>query len=609
MSEPRAAEDQNLWLDLPEAERDEIRAAMQVRRVSRGEVLIEEGAQSETLFIVNFGRFEVRTSAGNVAAEIGAGQLIGEMGFFSGGNRTATVVAARDSEVHAIDRVAFEALTLRHPSVQRAVTRALAKRLSRLSRIVSTIVSNSSERPHVILVVPAGSDDIPAAFIEAFCRSMSSRMQVRFVTSADVSAQFGGLPVNTFAIANWLADMERGHQLVICVADSTLTSWSEVALRSSDHVLLVGQTSPEVINEVEARALELYPSSHRRLVRLHGRRTGTTDGTAPWLKRRDVFMVHHVSLEDDADVRSLSRFLSGNAIGFVAGGGGAYGPAHIGIFKAFRESGIEFDIHGGSSVGSAMAASFSLLIEPDVVKTDMQEMFVRRGALQRLTIPRYGLLDHTVFDAELRQRYGIGDIEDAWKPYFAVATDLSTYSMHVIRRGPIWESIRASCAIPGVLPPFFDAEGRMLVDGGIVDNVPMAVMSTLKAGPNLVIDLRPPTHHFFRVDYAAIPGRLAVIRNMLNFLPGKKRMPNCPDPINVILRGLFSNIKETPPVEKVTDLVLRPPAFPGSSFMNWRRNAEVLEASYEWGLRTIEALLAEGDPAMTAMQRLSRDLA
>ena len=60
--------------------------------------------------------------------------------------------------------------------------------------------------------------------------------------------------------------------------------------------------------------------------------------TKDWLSSRPVFQHHHVSIEDDADFSRLHRFLTGRAIGFVAGGGGGFGPAHVGIFKALLAS-------------------------------------------------------------------------------------------------------------------------------------------------------------------------------------------------------------------------------------------------------------------------------
>ncbi len=65
-------------------------------------------------------------------------------------------------------------------------------------------------------------------------------------------------------------------------------------------------------------------------------------------------------MEDDRDLRSLHRFLTGRAAGYVAAGGGGFGPAHIGVFKAFAERGVTFDVLGGTSVGAALLGGFSI---------------------------------------------------------------------------------------------------------------------------------------------------------------------------------------------------------------------------------------------------------
>ncbi len=240
-------------------------------------------------------------------------------------------------------------------------------------------------------------------------------------------------------------------------------------------------------------------------------------------------------------------------------------------------------------------------MDPKDIKAQTQQMFVERAALKRFNIPRYALLDHEVFDRELRERYGLQSIEDMWKPYFAVATDLSTYSLRVMREGPLWEAIRASCAIPAVLPPFFDAAGHMLVDGGVADNVPAAVMASLKSGPNLVVALRPLSHRFYTFGYDAIPGRRSLIARLLMPWRWKKGLPRCPSPGTVIQRSIFGNIHQQFGPKHPQELTLIPPAFRGSSFMNWDRHAEVMDAAHEWARRTIDDLLAAGDPAMTAM--------
>ena len=98
----------------------------------------------------------------------------------------------------------------------------------------------------------------------------------------------------------------------------------------------------------------------------------------------------------------------------------------------------------------------------------------RHAPRDRAQIRRF--LDQKVLDASLFQHYGDGPIEDLWLPFYAVAADLSSMTLTELRTGPLWEAVRASSAIPGILPPFFTSEGKMLVDGGCIDNMPFRTM-------------------------------------------------------------------------------------------------------------------------------------
>ena len=190
----------------------------------------------------------------------------------------------------------------------------------------------------------------------------------------------------------------------------------------------------------------------------------------------------------------------------------------------------------------------------------------------------------------------VAPIEDLRKPIFAVATDFSTHSQRVIREGPLWQAIRASCAIPGVLPPFIDGEGHMLVDGGLVDNVPYAVMKTLKSGPTA--DLRPQRRKVYDFAYES---RRALARRWPTPWIRRPSPPKCPGPPGVILRSIFGQFNASAEPTRPHGLVLTPPPFRGSSFMDWSHYMDVLTASYEWALREIDRRLAENDPALKAM--------
>ena len=608
MNRPTKPKEQNLWDEFGEAQRRELTLGMRARAVARGETLVQRGDDADFLYIVVFGLFEVRNRDNpDFAAEIGPGQLIGEIGFFAGNPRNADVIALRDSEVMELSRDDFDDLLVHHPAIGGAVTRALAKRLAAVAP--STQVSQSPPRrthARVVALVGAGDAEIDDEFMRRLANAIRPRSRCRFVRAKDAAEAFGDRTLERYAAASWLAEQERGSDLLIVVADPAHGEWTEAALRSADQALLIAQGTARAPGPLERAALELFPAHRRRLVLVHDRRASFAPSGAAWREGRSTSSIHHVSTEDEADFESLARFLVGAAIGYVASGGGGYGPAHVGVYRAFREAGVVFDMHGGASVGSAMAATFSALVEPETIRAQMQEMFVKRRALKRLTFPVYSLLDHKVFDAELRRQFGENPIEDLWKPYFAVATDLTTHRLRVFREGPLWQAIRASCAVPGVLPPFFDAEGHMLIDGGVMDNLPIDEMTAIKPGPNLIVDLRPPLHQTYDLAYPSIPGRGELLGRVFSHLIGRRRLPGCPGPASVIQESIFGKLREERVPRDPDELWLRLPPFPGSSFMNWDRHSEVQDAAYDWTRRNLDKLSAADDPGLRRMLVASR---
>jgi NTE family protein len=391
--------------------------------------------------------------------------------------------------------------------------------------------------------------------------------------------------------------------LVVYLGGRDASVWARKAIRQADMVVFAcrGDAPAGALTDIEAFACEVHPVSARRLVRIHDRRRGEVSGTAAWLARLPSFMHHHVALEDQIDIDSVIRFLSGRAIGFVAAGGGSLGTAHVGIYKAFRERGVVFDIFVGTSVGSAMAAGFAKNLEAEHLEEGTHEIFVRSRSLRRPTWPRYSLLDHKAFDRALAGQYGAAcRIEDCWRPFAAVATNLSTHNLELIRSGLLWQAVRASSAIPGLLPPFYTPEGAMLVDGCLIDNVPLAPMHQLKSGPNLVVHFGEPAAEMFDVDYAALPGRFELIAAMLTPFR-KKLLPAAPSAVNVLWRSLVAHQRYDTLPAGPSDAVMRPPVPDGIDVTDFDLHAEIFDASYLWAREAIATLEAEANPAITAI--------
>lgn len=590
-----------LFRGLTPEQRAAAAAVMKRRDVLRGHTLVTRGEPSTALFIVLHGVFEVYRGEKVPApiARVSAGELIGEMGFLADTPRTATVIAIRDAAVLELDRDAYQRLLLEIPSIASALLVALARRLDVSSARLAPDRERATERTAAF--VHGGREPLPPVFFERLRAALESA-GARVIDSDAVASRFGNRPPNSVEVTEWLSTLEWEHDLLVYLADETLTDWTRKCVRQADLVVLAtrGKRPPDALSPTELFVREIHDSDSLRLVRVHDRRAVSVLGTAKWLSRTPVHMHHHVSLQDDADFQRLARFLTGRAVGYVAGGGGGFGPAHIGIHQAFAARGAAFDIYIGTSVGAAMSAGFALGFQPADMDAMTHDIFVARRAFKRPNWPRYALLDHAALDDALADACGRQrQIEDCWNPFIALATNLSNQRLELIRSGSMWKAVRASSAIPAVLPPVYTDDGMMLVDGGVMDNAPLAPLKQIKRGPNLVVHFGRTGLHRFKCRYEDIPTRRDMLKMLLNPF-ARRQLPGTPGAAGVLMRSLMAHQRYELPVGP-HDLVLRPPPFPGSAFLDFDRHTDVLCASRAWAHGILDELERSGDRALLAI--------
>jgi len=568
--------------------------------VTRGTTLIAEGTQADAMYLVDTGRFRVELD-GVVLDEIGTGGVIGEIAFLTGQARTADVIAARDAMVYRITHEDYAALCAAEPALPHSIAAELANRLARTSRRVPHDPGRPPARTYAIL--PAAKTPLPQAFVPALTEAIAPHRRVVAVTEDLFRAALGDTdPASPDATA-WLNAQERDADIVLFVASPDDSDWSRAALRQADQAVFVAQSvnfAPP--SELEAFALQILPESQRRLVLLHPHRAQRATGTAEWLDSRPVFLHHHVALSaGEDDIARLGRFLSGQAIGLVMSGGGAFGVAHIGVWRAMREVGIPADIIGGTSIGSAMGAAIALGVPPEDIGPRVEQIFVKSGAMRRVTVPKYAFLDHKRLDEALEEHFGAAPIEDLWFPYYAVTADLSSMRKRVLRRGPLWHAIRASSAIPGVLPAFFTGDGEMLVDGGCIDNMPFKDMHGLKTGPNIVVNVQKATEEINHVDYESLPGRIELVKRTV--LPFGKAPPRAPGVISTVMRSLLMGQAGVLDGLNPDDLHIRPPGLKGAGFLAWSQHKLFYELAYREATKIFASPPETTDPALAALRR------
>jgi NTE family protein len=596
-----ALEDFALFRTLSSEQRLKALSAMVRQDLVRGQMLVAQGGPSDSLFLVLHGALAVRkTGYLEPIAELRAGELVGEIGFFADVPRTADVIAIRDTSVLALTRPAYRKLVTEAPAIVEALLAALAQRFARETARIAPF--RTSPKARTVALIGGGVEPLPVSFDQRM-RERLAATHAEIVDAARLQAMFPGRALDAHEVTEWLNKLEHTAPLVVYLGGHEASPWARKAIRQADMVVFAcrGEAPAAALTDIEAFACEVHAISARRLVRIHDKRSGAVSGTAAWLARLPAFMHHHVALEDQVDIDSLIRFLCGRAVGFVAAGGGSFGTAHVGIYKAFRERGVMFDIFVGTSVGSAMVAGFAKNLDAEHLERGTHEIFVKSRSFRRPTWPRYSLLDHKAFDRALAQQYGPDcRIEDCWRPFAAVATNLSTHSLELIRTGPLWQAVRASSAIPGLLPPFYTPEGAMLVDGCLIDNVPLTSMHQLKSGPNLVVHFGEPAAEMFDVDYESLPGRLELIAAMLTPFR-KKLLPAAPSAVNVLWRSLVAHQRYDTLPTGPFDTVMRPPLPLEIDVTDFDRHTEIFEASYTWAKAAIAALEAGGSSAIAAI--------
>jgi NTE family protein len=448
-----------------------------------GATLMREGEEADGLYLVRAGRLLARRCMGDetvVLGEIGRGEVVGEAALLTAQPRSATVVALRDTELLRLSVEAFESVVAEHPTFLRPVAAQV------VSRMLAAGSGPPTARPvTTVAVVPVHAT--PAA-------DQAARALAAALVAVVGRATIAGPDDEPSAGPTGLTDAERAqaleseHDLVVYRADADDGAWTRRCLRQADAVVLVADAA----QRPDRTSIEELVAAHRarielpvELVLVHPPDCDEPSETRRWLERRSVRRHHHVRAGDAAHVARVARLLTNRGIGLVLSGGGARSMAEIGVVQAMVELGIPIDAVGGTSAGSLVAGAVARGWSVERIRSVVRKAVVESSNPVDLTVPVTSLASGRRMTDRLREAAGELDLEDLWLDFFCVSTNLSRNRPWVHRRGRGWRAIRASMSIPGVFPPVAE-DGDVLVDGGLVDNLPVGEMRRGHAGITVV---------------------------------------------------------------------------------------------------------------------------
>lgn len=175
-------------------------------------------------------------------------------------------------------------------------------------------------------------------------------------------------------------------------------------------------------------------------------------------------------------------------IGLALGSGSARGLAHLGVIRALAEAGIEIGCIAGTSMGALIGAIHAAGKLEALEATFKDFDWKKTVTFFDVVLPKSGLIDGARVSELVRAHIHTDAIETLPMPFAAVATDIVSGDEVVIRAGDVIDAVRASISVPGIFTPL-RRNGRILVDGGLVNPVPVSAARALGADIVIAVDL------------------------------------------------------------------------------------------------------------------------
>ncbi|MEM7110848.1 MAG: cyclic nucleotide-binding and patatin-like phospholipase domain-containing protein [Chloroflexota bacterium] len=493
----------------------ELRNQLIWHHLPSGQTLFAQGEAGDSLFVVVNGRLHLRYQDENgtsrLVAEAKTGEMVGEYAVLTESTYATTAVAVRESNIVELSQAAFKMLWEDYPHTMLELTRSAVRRNQQ-------ILSNLEEKTvkaKTFAVVPASPDVDIATFAHDLLKALdgvggkgNSRYGVsqngrlgrngngrsRHLTSQIFDSLYGQIgaanmppehPIHPLLV-NWLNSLEADSDYLLFVTDSTWTEWTRRCLRQADRILIVANAANDptpTLIEQSIAALEGLATPE--LILLHEPHVDYPSGTINWLNSRMLKDHHHIRRQDASHYQRLARRLTGQANALVLAGGGAKGYAHVGVFRAIQETGVPIDMIGGTSMGALAGGAIAL--DWDYTRmVQLSRRFANSKSLFDYTLPLVSFFASKKVTDMLKEITEGRQLEDLWRPFFTISSNLTRAEVVVHRRGPLWKAIRASLSIPGIFSPVLHENGDVLVDGGMMNNFPVDIMHDIMGGGNII---------------------------------------------------------------------------------------------------------------------------
>ncbi len=537
-----------------------------------GMALFQQGDPSSAVYFVLTGRLIVvrgGEAGDEVLGYVRSGEPVGEMSLLAGEAHSASVYALRDTELLAVDKE--DADYLMDESVDFA--HALANSIVRRARHPNDSFKHASPRVFALI----GSS--PSIEIESHANELR-RLIGDYGRKAKVIADPETLNDGVFD------DIEAAHDVLILTARVGASYAYRFALRHADRFFVFARQDARPPRPFPLTITDAAPARKFRLVDIVMLHEGMKSGSvADWVDAVDAHRIFHVSGARTEE--RLARAIAGRTVGVVMSGGGARAYAHIGAIKALRERRVPIDFLAGASMGGIVAACVAMGWSDQEIEARIRDGFVESNPLGDHVLPVVALTKGARVEERLKRHFGDTRIEDLEIPFFCTSSEITKGVTRIHRRGLLRDALRASIALPGILPPVVDGD-ELLVDGAVMNNFPTDLMTNLHRGVTIGIDV---------AREASISS--ALFSEPPNFLEWVWRygLKSAPPIVTLLMRAATAR-QELRPKDTPADILIAPDVT-GVELRDWREYDRAVLDGYAATLGALDREWAKLEPIVT----------
>ncbi|NWH06561.1 patatin-like phospholipase family protein [Desulfobacter latus] len=341
-----------------------------------------------------------------------------------------------------------------------------------------------------------------------------------------------------------MTGLKESYDVVFFNLTHCLNDMEQLFVRLCDRTLLLIHNTKEKLRDVRSRLSTLEDicgtSAFLGRIRvgvshLYGekgmprqelkQRLGLSETPGIWVDRSVLAINDRIDTDKCFPVRgprAVAREIAGIRLGLALGAGGARGWAHIGVLKVLEDAGIHIDMISGSSMGALVGAIYAATASVERLKQSTIDLFLTRADTRRkifdYTLPKKGLLKGEKAAQLVRTAVNNADFLDLMIPTYLVGVDILNEEEVIFETGDVTDAVRSSIAIPAVFSPF-KYQGRWMVDGGLLNPVPVDVL--LRKGADMVIAVCIESKPFQAKTRENDPGIKQIISQTISIVHGK----------------------------------------------------------------------------------------